>query len=71
MPLSGGRRQDQTDIDQYSEQCAEVYQKGFVAFSVTAKQCGTDDMAMLSFRIEDTGCGIKEENLEEIFDNFK
>ncbi len=45
--------------------------KGFVAFSVTAKQCGTDDMAMLSFRIEDTGCGIKEENLEEIFDNFK
>ncbi len=45
--------------------------KGYVAFSVTAKQGAASDMAVLSFRIEDTGCGIREENLKEIFDNFK
>ncbi len=45
--------------------------KGYVAFSVTGRQGSTEDTEILSFRIEDTGCGIREENLKEIFDNFK
>lgn len=45
--------------------------KGYVAFSVTARQGDREDLEILSFRIEDTGCGIREENLKEIFDNFK
>lgn len=45
--------------------------KGFVAFSITAKQSDVEGIEILSFRIEDTGCGIREEDLKEIFDNFK
>lgn len=45
--------------------------KGYVIFSVTARQGDKEGMEFLSFRIEDTGCGIREEDLKEIFDNFK
>ncbi len=45
--------------------------KGYVAFSVTANRGDREDLEILSFRIEDTGCGIREEDLKEIFDNFK
>ncbi len=45
--------------------------EGYVKFSVTGTQGESEDMEILSFRIEDTGCGIKEEDIEEIFENFK
>ncbi|MDE7203643.1 MAG: response regulator, partial [Lachnospiraceae bacterium] len=45
--------------------------QGYVAFSVTGEPGETEDMERLFFRIEDTGCGIREEDLKEIFDNFK
>lgn len=46
-------------------------QKGYVALSVTGERGETQDMERLVFRIEDTGCGIREEDVGAIFDNFK
>lgn len=45
--------------------------QGYVAFSVTGVRGETEDTERLLFRIEDTGCGIREEDIKEIFDNFK
>lgn len=46
-------------------------QKGYVRISVAGVQGETEDTERLVFRIEDTGCGIREEELSGIFDNFK
>lgn len=45
--------------------------EGYVAFSVGGRPGETADMELLTFRIEDTGCGIHEADLKAIFDNFK
>ena len=45
--------------------------QGYVALSVTGGHGETEDTQRLLFRIEDTGCGIREEDLKEIFENFK
>lgn len=45
--------------------------QGYVALSVTGGRGETEDTQRLLFRIEDTGCGIREEDLKEIFENFK
>lgn len=45
--------------------------KGYVKLSINGSRGETKDMELLSFRIEDTGCGIRKEDLKEIFDNFK
>ncbi len=44
---------------------------GYVKLSVKGRPGQTEDTELLSFRIEDTGCGIRNEDLKEIFDNFK
>ena len=46
-------------------------EKGHVRISVAGMPGETDDMEILVFRITDTGCGIREEDLEGIFENFK
>jgi len=45
--------------------------EGHVIFTVTGERGETEDIERLIFRIEDTGCGIKEEDITGIFDNFK
>lgn len=45
--------------------------EGYVKLSVTGTPGKSEDVEILSFSIEDTGCGIKEEDIESIFENFK
>lgn len=45
--------------------------KGHVKICVSGMQGDTQDTERLIFRVEDTGCGIREEDIERIFENFK
>lgn len=45
--------------------------QGYVKLTVSGRRGDAEDAELLLFRIEDTGCGIRKEDLKEIFDNFK
>ncbi len=58
--------------------------EGYVRISLEGRPCrladggsdgqeetGAEDGELLIFKVEDTGCGIREEDRERIFDNFK
>lgn len=44
---------------------------GFVRVFVEGEPAGEEGIERLFFRIEDSGCGIREEDLAGIFDNFR
>ncbi|MCM1212069.1 MAG: ATP-binding protein [Blautia sp.] len=46
-------------------------EKGHVKISVAGKPDGEKDSERLIFQIEDTGCGIREEDIDGIFEDFK
>ncbi len=45
--------------------------EGYVRASVTGKPGDGEDEELITFRVEDTGCGIKEEDLARIFEDFR
>lgn len=45
--------------------------EGYVKVSIGGKPGNADNEELLIFKIEDTGCGIKKEDQEKIFENFK
>lgn len=46
-------------------------EKGYVRAYITGKAGRNTDEELLIFHVEDTGCGIREEDLGKIFDDFK
>ncbi len=45
--------------------------KGYVRAYITGKPGRNEDEELLTFYVEDTGCGIKEEDLGNIFEDFR
>ncbi len=45
--------------------------KGFVRVYITGKPGRTEDEEFLTFCVKDTGCGIREEDLGKIFEDFR
>lgn len=45
--------------------------EGYVRTYITGKPGKSEDEELIIFRVEDTGCGIREKDLGKIFDDFK
>ncbi|MDE6531094.1 MAG: response regulator [Lachnospiraceae bacterium] len=45
--------------------------KGYVRVYVTGKPGKNEDEELITFCVEDTGCGIREEDIDKIFEDFR
>ena len=45
--------------------------EGYVRASVTGRPGAHEDEEVITFRVEDTGCGIRQEDLGKIFEDFR
>ena len=68
--LYGDQRRIKQILLNLLSNAAKYTQKGTVSMSCKAEQVG-DDRVILRIAVADTGCGIKKEELEYLFDAFK
>ncbi len=75
MSISCGYFEDESRIKQFLvnllNNALKFTKKGHVKITVSGRPGEAQDTERLIFQVQDTGCGIREEDLEKIIENFK
>lgn len=75
MSISCGYFGDESRIKQFLvnllNNALKFTKKGHVKITVSGRPGEAQDTERLIFQVQDTGCGIREEDLEKIIENFK
>ncbi len=75
MSISCGYFEDESRIKQFLvnllNNALKFTKKGHIKITVSGRPGEAQDTERLIFQVQDTGCGIREEDLEKIIENFK